>query len=114
MLEPYHRQAKGRVMDPAFHVLTRIPELELEPLAGNNLCCGAAGSYMLNQAEIAQSLRQAKLASLGDLHPDLLVTTNTGCAIFLEAGVRTQEPTIEVLHPVQLLDRQLSFIGKTE
>src|SRR5690606_25032495 len=37
-------------------LLGRIPGIELVPLPENGRCCGAAGSYMISQPEMAQAL----------------------------------------------------------
>jgi glycolate oxidase iron-sulfur subunit len=42
------------------------------------------------------------------------VTTNTGCALHLTAGVREAGLSIEVLHPVELIARQMRTLGETE
>jgi len=93
--------------DTPLELLKLIPQLQVEPLAGNNLCCGAAGSHMLDQPTMAQQLRQAKLSELQQNTPDLLVSSNIGCAMHLAAGLREQGPDIEVIHPISLLVRQL-------
>ena len=46
-------------------------------------------------------------AALAALRPQILVTTNTGCALHLTAGTEEAGLGIEVLHPVELLARQL-------
>lgn len=91
----------------AYDLLARIPGLEVVPLADNRFCCGAAGSQMLGQPEQAQALLSPKLDSARELQPELLVTTNIGCALHLQAGLREQGMDIEVIHPVTLLARQL-------
>jgi glycolate oxidase iron-sulfur subunit len=37
-----------------------------------------------------------------------LLSSNIGCALHLNAGLKERGSTIEVLHPVVLLERQLS------
>lgn len=94
--------------ETSFELLKLIPQLNIAPLTGNNICCGAAGSYMLEQPEMAQQLRQDKLDSLQQLNPDTLVSSNIGCAMHLTTGLREQGPgSIEVIHPISLLVRQL-------
>jgi glycolate oxidase iron-sulfur subunit len=88
-------------------LLARIPELELAPLAGNDQCCGAAGSYMLTQPAIANELRQPKLEALREQQPALLISNNSGCALHLAQGMKAQGLDIEVIHPVLLLARSL-------
>ncbi len=88
-------------------LLSRIPGIELVPLPENNRCCGAAGSYMITQPEMAQALLADKLAHLGHVAPAILATSNLGCALHLQAGIREAGLDIEVAHPVALIERQM-------
>jgi glycolate oxidase iron-sulfur subunit len=90
-----------------YQLLAKIQQLDITPLPGNNRCCGAAGSYMLDHPAMADSLRDDKIAALCELKPDLLVTSNIGCAMHLAAGARQSGLTLEVVHPVMLLARQI-------
>jgi glycolate oxidase iron-sulfur subunit len=56
---------------------------------------------------MAEALLADKLAGLADLAPDLIVTTNPGCALHLIAGLREAGLAVEVCHPVELLARQV-------
>lgn len=88
-----------------FALLERIPEISLLPLPDDTRCCGAAGKYLLSQPDMADALAQDKLDALKHLRPDILVTSNIGCALHLRAGIRREGLDIEVLHPVTLLER---------
>jgi glycolate oxidase iron-sulfur subunit len=92
-----------------YALLRRIPAADIVPLSYNEDCCGAAGSYMLTQPELAQSLLSLKINNLREIRPDILVTSNVGCSLHLAAGVKEAGLSIEVLHPVQLLARQLNL-----
>ncbi len=92
----------------AYHLLTRIPGLDVAPLPGNDRCCGAAGTYVLTQPKSADRLVEPKIRSLAALKPRWLLTSNTGCALHLRAAANRAGIDVEVLHPVQLLDRALS------
>jgi glycolate oxidase iron-sulfur subunit len=93
--------------DAVEQLLSRIPELRLEPLAGNDQCCGAAGSYMLTEPEIANALRRPKLEAVQAQRPALLLSNNLGCALHLAGGLQEQGIDIEVMHPVELLAKSL-------
>jgi glycolate oxidase iron-sulfur subunit len=96
-----------RQEDKPYALLARIPGAVVIPLAENSICCGAAGTYHLTQPEIARQLRAPKINDLKRLAADILVTTNSGCAMYLAAGLRDAGLSIEVTHPVVLLDRQM-------
>lgn len=96
-----------RKADAVEKLLSRIPELQLEPLEENDQCCGAAGSYMLTQPDNAAALRQRKLEAIRKQQPELLLSNNIGCALHLAGGLKNQGIDVEVMHPVVLLAKCL-------
>ncbi len=100
-----------RQEEEPYKLLKRIPGAEIIPLPENNVCCGAAGTYHMTQAPIAEQLRAPKIGHLQRLAPDFLVTSNSGCATFLAAGLREAGLTIEIMHPIVLLEKQLQVAG---
>jgi glycolate oxidase iron-sulfur subunit len=68
----------------------------------NHLCCGSAGAYSVLQPEIAQALRDRKLASLAATGAEEIVSANIGCQAHLQSGTETP-----VMHWVELLERTL-------
>jgi glycolate oxidase iron-sulfur subunit len=86
-------------------LLAAIPAMKIIEL--DNDCCGAAGSYMLTQPEIATALRAEVLAPFKNNAIRTLVTANVGCAMHLANGLRQQGLDVEVIHPLTLLARQL-------
>jgi glycolate oxidase iron-sulfur subunit len=91
-----------------FELLQLIPEITLIELPENGLCCGAAGLYLIAHPEEADTLREDKIEGLRESQADLLVTSNTGCSLHLAAGIRAAHMEVEVMHPVELLARQLT------
>lgn len=87
-----------------YALLEKIPELTVIPLAENQICCGAGGVHMLTHPEIADPLRNAKLAHFDQAKADLLVSTNIGCVLHLNSG----QAQNKVIHPVVLLAGQLA------
>ncbi len=90
-----------------FELLQKIPGIDVVELPGNELCCGAAGNYMMTHPEMADSLLQDKLEHIKEHDIDTLVSSNIGCALHLQAGLRREGLDIEVVHPVTMLARQL-------
>ena len=101
-----HRNVLGRGQD-ILDILDWIPALRPLPLNPQGGCCGAAGSYLLSQPEVADQLRDELLQTRAASGARLLVTTNIGCSMHLQAGLREKGLDIEVVHPVVLLARQL-------
>jgi glycolate oxidase iron-sulfur subunit len=93
----------------AYTLLARIPDAQVVPLAGNDQCCGAAGTYFLDQPEMAQALLRDKITGLITSGARYLVTSNIGCAMHIASGLRKKGSGIEVLHPVTLLARQMGM-----
>lgn len=88
-------------------LLARIPGIELVELPDNGRCCGAAGNYMLREPRMADDLLADKLEHLKVLGPDILITSNIGCALHFKAGLRRAGLDVQVMHPVVLVNRQL-------
>ena len=68
-----------------------------------HLCCGSAGTYSVLNPEIAYQLRDRKLANLGEMTPEVIVSANIGCITHLQSGTATP-----VRHWVEVLDGALS------
>jgi glycolate oxidase iron-sulfur subunit len=91
----------------AFDLLRNIPGLELSAFPDDTSCCGSAGTFMLREPQYAQALLLDKIAYLRAQDATLLITTNTGCALHLAAGIRAAGLAIEVRHPVEVLAQRL-------
>lgn len=93
----------------SYTLLARIPGAQIAPLAGNDQCCGAAGTYFLDQPEMAQVLLRDKITMLDASGARYLATSNVGCAMHIASTLREAGSEIEVLHPVTLLARQMGM-----
>jgi glycolate oxidase iron-sulfur subunit len=89
----------GNRQQHIYELLEKIPELTVIPLPDNQICCGAGGVHMLTHPEIADPLRNAKLAHFEQTKADLLASTNFACALHLNSGPALNK----VVHPVVLL-----------
>jgi len=105
--EPCSQRNILKESNTPYTLLRRIPELKIISLPGNEQCCGAAGSYMIEHPQMADSLRDDKLEAIKAVQPDILVSSNIGCALHLAAGSRSTNKRLEILHPISLLARQI-------
>lgn len=97
-----HAQA---VRQPPRNLLLRIPGLELSEIADCDTCCGSAGTYNIEQPEIAARLGQRKAEQVKQTDAQLVVSGNIGCLVQIEKHLRTLAIDVPVLHTVQILDR---------
>ncbi len=105
-------------------LLESIVNLELVYLRDSELCCGSAGTYNIDQPEIASRLGQRKAESILDSKCEILAAGNIGCLVQIEknlneanhdlssnlAGSKSpinekRRQKIEVYHPMEILSK---------
>ena len=72
--------AQGVVGAPR-RLLQRIPNLTLVEIPEGELCCGSAGTYNIEQPEIANELGARKARNIAKVTPDAVATGNIGCMV---------------------------------
>jgi glycolate oxidase iron-sulfur subunit len=87
----------------------KISELPKELLSKNgfvvkdvpesHLCCGSAGTYNILQPDIANRLRDRKVANIAMVKPDMIAAGNIGCMVQIASGT-----SVPVVHTIELLD----------
>ena len=85
-----HREPKALLAAAGFETVD-IPEA--------HLCCGSAGTYNLLQPELADALRDRKLANIALTGAAVVAAGNVGCITQLAA-----HSPVPVVHTVELLD----------
>jgi glycolate oxidase iron-sulfur subunit len=65
----------------------------------SHLCCGSAGTYNILQPDIADQLRDRKVANIANVKPDMIAAGNIGCMIQIAGGT-----SVPVVHTIELLD----------
>jgi glycolate oxidase iron-sulfur subunit len=86
-------------------VLERVPGLEVVSLADADTCCGSAGTYNIEQPEIARSLGDRKAAAVLDTRAAIVATGNIGCLVQLDKHLSRLTDRVTILHTVQVIDR---------
>jgi glycolate oxidase iron-sulfur subunit len=93
------------VHDEPRRVLRSIPGLDVVEIANGDRCCGAAGLYNVTQPTMSGELRRQKAEAAAATGATIVASANPGCTMQLAVGLRELGVPVEVLHPVQLLDR---------
>ena len=94
-----------RVHEAPRALLRMIPGIELIELPEADMCCGSAGSYNLTEPRMAQRLLERKIDNIIRTGAACVAAANPGCALQIQSGLRERGVDIEVVHPVELLDR---------
>jgi glycolate oxidase iron-sulfur subunit len=84
-------QAPKELLSKSGFVVKDIPE--------SHLCCGSAGTYNILQPDLAERLRDRKVAAVASVAPDVIAAGNIGCIMQIAGGT-----TIPIVHTVELLD----------
>ncbi len=100
-----HLNHAQRVRQQPRNLLKAIPGLTLVELPETDLCCGAAGTYNLTEPEMAGRLSRRKLSNIRSTGAQVVVTANAGCLMQIAREARSQGEPLELVHPMDLLDR---------
>jgi len=71
----------------------------VKDVAESHLCCGSAGTYNILQPDIANKLRDRKVANIAMVKPDMIAAGNIGCMVQIASGT-----SVPVVHTIELLD----------
>ncbi|MCP5095162.1 MAG: 4Fe-4S dicluster domain-containing protein [Chloroflexi bacterium] len=95
------RHAQG-IMDAPRQLLQAIPNVTLVELGDDGLCCGSAGTYNLEQPEIAAELGRRKATAILNTGADVVATGNIGCMTQIQTHLGVERP-LPIYHTIQLL-----------
>lgn len=84
-------------------LLERVPGLKLVEVPEGHLCCGSAGTYNIDQPEIANSLGQQKAANIVATAADVVAMGNIGCLTQIANHLDRTGSTIRPRHTMQVL-----------
>ncbi len=95
----------------SLQMLWAIPGLNLALLKDSDVCCGGAGVYNLLEPELSEQVLAEKLKNIQDSGATVLATGNAGCHMQIAAGARLAGMSLQVCHPVELLDESYQRAG---
>ena len=90
-------------------LLHDLPGAELLELQGMG-CCGGAGLHLITQPHTGEQLVKPLINQLAVSQANIVVTTNSGCALQLQLAAKKAGLGISVVHPLELVAEQLMKI----
>jgi glycolate oxidase iron-sulfur subunit len=101
---PCHLIHAQRIAQAPIELMKQIPGITLIPLRGFESCCGGAGIYNLQHPELSGDILRDKLEAIAESGADTVATANPGCIMQIGAGLLLSGSTVDVMHPIDLLD----------
>jgi glycolate oxidase iron-sulfur subunit len=92
--------------DSVLTLISRIPGLSIKELSGVD-CCGAAGTYTLDNPEWSDQLRDSAADAI-KMQTGIIVSSNIGCILQFRNMCNKNE-NMEVLFPINLVARSLGI-----
>jgi glycolate oxidase iron-sulfur subunit len=94
--------AQGVRIQPR-ELLSSVKNLTLLELQNPEICCGSAGTYNIEQPEIAFELGKQKAQAVIDSGANAISSGNIGCLTQLKAHLEKLGQPIPVLHTIEIL-----------
>jgi glycolate oxidase iron-sulfur subunit len=84
-------------------LLRAIPGLVLKEIPEGDICCGSAGTYNIDQPDIAAGLGRKKASNIAATGADFVVMGNIGCMTQIATHLHSRSGAPRVLHTMELL-----------
>ena len=87
-------------------VLQRIPDVQFVEMEGADGCCGGGGSFQVEHPEVSAAITGRNVESIQRTGAQVVATGCPGCRLTIAAHL-DPDKQIQVLHPIQLIERAL-------
>ncbi len=103
--DPCHLgHAQGVTSQPR-QLISAIPNVTLVEIPEGDLCCGSAGTYNLEQPELARSIGERKARNILSTGAQAIVTGNIGCMTQIQTHLKALGHPLPIWHTVELLEQ---------
>lgn len=107
MIIAYHdachlAHAQG-IRDAPRRLLSAISNVTVVPIAEGEICCGSAGTYNIEQPQIAAQLGQQKAQAIRNTQAQAVVSGNIGCMTQIDSHLRRLGTALPIYHIVEVL-----------
>jgi len=100
-----HLAHAQQIREAPLMLLKQIEGVQVIPLVEAENCCGSAGIYNLMHTELSLQVLARKMEHIDSTGAEILVTTNPGCILQIQKGLRDRGSPIVAQHIVELLDQ---------
>jgi len=84
-------------------ILNSIPGVTVAEIANPDICCGSAGTYNIDQPEMAHQLGQQKAQHIIDTGAEMIAMGNIGCLTQIKNHLKLKGAEIPIKHTIQVL-----------
>ncbi len=99
-----HLAHAQRIKHAPRHLIQAVPGVTFVDMPNADRCCGSAGIYNVVQRQMSMQVLDAKMEEVADARPDIIVSSNPGCMLQIETGLRRRGLQARVMHVIDLLD----------
>jgi glycolate oxidase iron-sulfur subunit len=103
--DPCHLRRSQGVWKQPRALLQMIDGVEFVELPEADWCCGSAGSQLITHYETSLKVLKRKMDNLESTKAEYIASGCPGCQMQLNVGIRRRGLGVQVVHPIELLDR---------
>lgn len=92
------------VTGPPRRLLAAIPHVQVVEIAESEICCGSAGTYNLEQPDLARAIGERKARAILATGAQAVVTGNIGCLTQIRTHLELLGRPLPLWHTVEVLD----------
>ncbi|MBT1072140.1 (Fe-S)-binding protein [Pelotalea chapellei] len=107
--DPCHLRTRGITTQPR-QLLKAAPGVELVEMEGADRCCGLGGTFNVYHYGSSMSINEAKSNAIMATKAEAVVTGCPGCMMQLSDGLKQHGSSVEVLHTLEILCRNLGLL----
>jgi glycolate oxidase iron-sulfur subunit len=103
--DPCHLRRGQGVWKQPRELLRMIDGVEFIELPEADWCCGSAGSQLITHYETSLKVLGRKIDDIKGTRAEYIASGCPGCQMHLNVGIRQRGLNVQVVHPIELLDR---------
>ncbi len=103
-----HLAHAQRITKPPRELVKAVAGKNFVDLPESDVCCGSAGTYNLTEPEMAERLQERKIKNILQTGASVVVTSNPGCLLQIQAGLRKANAQVEAIHIADFLEAALT------